>query len=150
MFNTGCKTVVSTNPTSGATITNQVVNSAAIIPVINAVVPLAVQVAVQKETNSIVYFQATTVVLDTLVTGGTYDPANVTAALSSLQVNTPEAQMAVQAGLSIYKSFAAEAVTQKLTATESLAVLQAFSDAIKQGLMFTRSSSGTTIEVQVK
>jgi hypothetical protein len=147
--NTGCKSVVTTDA-SGTSITNKVVNSAAVVPNINGVVPIAVQVAISKDSNSIAYFGAAAVILDALVTSGEYNPTNVTSSLSSLKINTPEAQLAVQAGLSIYKAFAADAVTAKLQSSEFLAVLQAFSDAIKQGLMFSSSPVGVGTEIQIK
>ncbi len=145
----GCKTVVSTGP-SGEPVTNKVVNAAAIVPIINGVVPVAVQVAIIKETNSVPYFQAATVVIDTLVNSGVYDPARLQAALSGLKVSNQDAVLAIQAGLSIYKSFAAEAVAAKLTQTEYATVLKAFSDAVKQGLMFSLTPGGKAMTIKVK
>jgi hypothetical protein len=141
--NSGCKSVVTTDPITGISVTNKVVNSEAIIPVLQTTIPLAVQVAIAKDTNSVAYFKATTVVLDTLAAGGNYDPMAVAAALNSLKANTPEAQLAVMAGLSIYKSFASEAVNAKLNSAQFAAVLKAFSDSIKTGLAFAGVNSTT-------
>ena len=148
----GCKTVVSTNP-DGTTQTNQVANSAIIIPIIKGMVPIAVQVAVDKETHSVIYFRAATVVLDTLVSNGVYDPAAVSSALDSIKITDKDTKLAVdaavQVGLALYKSFAADAVTAKLSKADILSVLQAFSDSIKQGLAFSASPAGDkTIVVQ--
>lgn len=147
----GCKTVVTTNP-DGTTQTNQVANSAVIIPIIEGVVPVAVQIAVSKETNSVVYFRATTVVLDTLVSNGVYDPAAVASAIDSIKITDKDTKLAVdaavQTGLALYKSFAADAVTAQLNKADILSVLQAFSDSIKRGLAFSASpADGKTIVV---
>lgn len=150
VLNTGCKTVV-TDKGDGTFVTNKVVNAAAIIPVINGVVPVAVQIAVNKDTNSVPYLRAASVVLDALVSSGNYNPADVSAALSSLKANTPEAQLAVSAGLAIYKAFAADAVTAKLESSQSLAVLKAFSEALKQGLAYSVTPTvGNVVQVKVK
>ena len=145
----GCKTVVTPN-TDGTYTTNKVVNSAAVVQVINSVVPVAVQIAVNKDANCVAYFQASTLVIDTLVNSGTYDPAKLQAALVSLKATSQDAQLAIQAALSIYKSFAADAVTAKLKQSEYLVVLSALSDGIKQGLMFSANPNGVGQNIQIK
>lgn len=150
-FNTGCKSVVTTDPTTGVVTTNKVVNADVIVPVVQTVVPIAVQIAVERETNAAPYLKAATVVLDALVTSGTYDPASVQAALDGLKVPatySKEGAMAVEAGLAIYKGFAAQAVTQKLTAQQILPVLKAVSDSIKQGLAWSAApDAGVSVKV---
>jgi len=146
----GCKTVVSTQ-SNGTLVTNTVVNSAAVIPVINSVVPIGVQVAINKDKKSVAYFNAAIVAIDTLVNAGVYDPAKLQSSLVALKADSQEAELAIQAGLSIYKSFVAEAVTSKLKETEYLAVLAALSDSLKQGLAFATSNTpGSAISVQIK
>lgn len=145
----GCKTVVTPN-TDGTYTTNKVVNSAAVVQVVNGVVPVAVQIAVNKDTNCIAYFQAATLVIDTLVNSGVYDPMKLQSALVSLKAGSSDAQLAIQAALSIYKSFAADAVTAKLKQSEYLVVLAALSDGIKQGLMFSVSPNGVGKNIQIK
>lgn len=148
---TGCKTVVTTN-TDGASITNKVVDSTAIISVINSVVPVGVQIAVAKSTNSIPYLKATAIAIDALVSAGVYSPSQLQTELVKLNVTNADAQMVIQAGLSIYKSFVADAVVAKLAEKDYLVVLKSLSDAINQGLMFASSTAGTSpaISVQIK
>lgn len=148
---TGCKTTVVNNP-DGTVVTNKVINAQMTAKIIRSVVPVGVQIAVIKETNSIPYFQAAVVAIDALAYSGVYDPIKLQEALTSLKIDSQDALLAIQAGLSIYKSFAAEAVTAKLNDTEYLVVLIALSDSIKQGLVFSAipSSEANSIQVKIK
>ncbi len=133
---TGCKTVI-TNNTDGTSITNKVVDIKTITNTLDIVVPLGIQVAVGQDVNAIPYFQAATVVIDTLVNNGNYNPEILEQLLNNISVKelrTPEAKAAIQAGLSIYKSFAADAVTANLDKGQYGKVLVAFSNSIKTGL----------------
>lgn len=138
----GCSTVVTPNPNGGNT-TNQVVNAEAIVPVLNAVVPIAVEVAIQKDPKAVAYFDAATVVLDTVIANGTTDPTAINNALNGLNVTNQYAELAVQAGISIYDSFAAQAVSAKLQSSQFILVLQALDTDIKQGVAF--STAGTNV-----
>lgn len=147
----GCTTVVTTNP-NGTTTTNKVVNSAAIVPVIDATVPLAVQVAISKDKNAIQYFTDATLALDLVIANGDYSVTNVQAQLAKSNVNSPQAQLAVVAGLSLYKSFAAEYVTTNIDKTQAVNVLQALDDSIKLGVSLSApaNTNGTVVPVKVQ
>ena len=80
---------------------------------IRALVPAAVQYAAVEDTNSIPYFKATALALETAVSSGQYDPVKIKAALDAVnakELHSPMAQAAVMAGFGLYQGFFAATV----------------------------------------
>lgn len=133
---TGCKTIV-TNNSNGTTITNKVIDVGTVTNTINVVVPLAVQIAVGADTNSVTYINAAIVTIDLVASKGDYDPARLEQLLNDIgseDLKTPEAKAAVQAGLGLYKAFVADSINLNTSKIDYGAVLTAFSNSLKDGL----------------
>ena len=130
----GCKTVITNNP-DGTSVTNKVVDVKTVTNSINFVVPLAVQVAVGADTNSVPYFNAAIVTIQVLARQGEYDPQYLEDSLkASSGLQTPEAKLAIQAGLGLYKAYIADSINLNSKKLDYGVVLVAFSEALKTGL----------------
>lgn len=129
---TGCKTYTTNGEAT------KVVNSELVVNIINGVVPVAVSVCVDKNPNSSTYLLLTAVVIDGLVGSNVTSVTDIEAALSAFNIDNADASLVVRSVLSIYRSFAYDAVTAKLEEEEYLVVLRSLSTAIKAGLLVNK------------
>jgi hypothetical protein len=139
-LSTGCKTTATTTVSGGVTNTVQTtsLDPERTAGVIQALVPAGVALAAEKDTNSIAYFRASSILLHALVDNGATDPAQVKATLDTISVKelrTPEAAAVTQAALGIYQAYFADVVARKLDNNQWLVpVLTAIAEGIDAGL----------------
>jgi len=135
-FVTGCKTLTP----------NQVSNA---VNLINVTVPIGVEYAVMKDTNTIPYFRAAADVIDISTIPGT-SPVELINSLNNIgrvNFNTPEARLAVMTGIGIYEAFFVQSVASN---TNEVVVLQALSKAIRQGLPPVTTKMGHKSKIKRK
>lgn len=138
----GCKTTsnVTTDGTGGV-VTNSTV-SVDYQNIANSILKPGAQLgtyfAIRKDPNAKPYFQAVSVALSLFLVGNDYDPATLTSILNNISVKelrTPEAQVAIEAALGIYRTAFGDIVAQKLALNANVSVLlKAFKDGIDAGL----------------
>jgi hypothetical protein len=135
LFVTGCATLTPT----------QLARTQAIL---NATVPIAVEYAVIKETRTIPYFRAAADAIDLAASTGNIDPTKLVASLQALgvkELKTPEAELAIMAGVGIYQVFFAETVSGDVNA---VAILHTLAMDIRQGLPPVTTTKGHKSQVK--
>lgn len=102
------------------------------VNVLNATVPVAVAYAIQKDTNTVPYIRASADVIEVVASGTNLAPAVLIADLNKIpQFNSPEAKLAVMAGVGIYSAFYGQTLGND---TNTVLILKTLSADIRLGL----------------
>jgi len=137
-FGAGCTTATVPGANGQPATTVPTLDTNAVITGINAVVPVAVRLAVQKDTNCGPYLKQAAIIFRAAAMRGDFDPLMIQQSLASISIKelrTDEAALAEQAGLALYQAYVAQVVSAKLDQVVWLRpVLDALSRAIVQGL----------------
>lgn len=112
------------------------------VTAIQITIPVAVEYAVMKDPRAATYCNAAAAVIDTVAGSGDTSPDALLTALAGIDpaLETPEAKLAVMAGVGIYSAYFAKQVQSD---ANTVLVLRTVALAIRQGL----TPGGSTLTV---
>lgn len=134
LFASGCSTL----PNGQVAIAGHVVDPARVAADVRLVAREGTRYAVRKEPQSLPYFQAALVILQSNIDAGNFDADALKAAILGIKVKeiqAPDVADAIAAGFELYKNHISDVVAKKLDATVYLKpVLVGIRDGIAAGL----------------